>query len=105
MTKQLEKAVKDAMEEEKCIVGTKQVLGSLKNSKLVVFSTSVPKDTLKKIQNAAKNEKVTTLDYGGSSVALAKLCGLHFRVSSLSLTSLNNTNLESILKESKQDVE
>ncbi len=41
MSKLLEKALKTGIKENKCTVGTKQVLGSLKNSKIVVISESV----------------------------------------------------------------
>jgi len=33
---------------------------------------------------------------------LGKLCGLPFRVSTISLKSLNDTNIQSILKESEE---
>jgi len=101
MRKLLEKALRDAMKNKKRTLGAKQVLNSMKNSKLVVLSQSIPKDMEKKIHEHTKKEKVSTLDFEGSSVALGRLCGLQFRVSTISLTSLSDANIKSILKESE----
>lgn len=101
MGKLLEKALKDALAENKCILGIKQVLHSIKNAKLIVISKSVPQDSLKKIQDSTKDQKVTTLQFDGSSVALGRLCGLQFRVSAASLTSIPDSNIKAILKESE----
>ncbi len=103
MRKILEKALKDSMKEKKSILGSKEVLGSLKNSKLVVLSQSAPKKFADKIIDGAKKEKVSTLQFEGSSVALGRLCGLQFRVSTISLTSVSDANIKSIMKESETE--
>ena len=96
----LEKTIKDAMKDRKRSMGSKQVLGSMKNSKLIVISQSVPKTTVENIQESAKKQNVPTLNFEGSSVALGRLAGLQFRVSAISLTSVSDANIKSILKES-----
>ncbi len=101
MSKILEKALKDAIKEDKCILGSKQVLASLKDSKLVVVSNSVQQNTNEKIQSDANNAKVPTMQFIGSSVALGKLCGVQFRVSMISFNSLSDSNIKSILKEAE----
>jgi large subunit ribosomal protein L30e len=101
MGKLLEKALKDALAENKCVLGIKQVLHSIKNAKLIVVSKSVPQDSLKKLQDSTKDQKVTTLQFDGSSVALGRLCGLQFRVSAASLTSIPDSNIKAILKETE----
>jgi len=101
MKKLLEKVLKDAIKENKSTLGVKQVQSSMKNSKLIVISQSVPKDTVKTIQENAKKQKVSTIQFEGSSVALGRLCGLQFRVSTISLTSITDANIKSILKESE----
>ena len=102
MSKLLEKALKDAVKEKKCTLGTKEVLGSLKDSKLVVVSESAQKIS-EKIEESAKNEKVPTVQFKGSSVALGRLCGLQFRVSTISFTSITDANVQSILNENKNE--
>ena len=50
MAKLLEKALTDAIKEGRHVFGTKQVVSSMKNSKLVVISQSVPTETAKIIE-------------------------------------------------------
>ena len=99
MVKLLEKVIKDAVEDGKCSFGSKEAISSIKNSKLVVLSHSVPEKMLQKIQQAAKTSKVSTLNYNGSSVELGRLCGTQFRISVVSLMTLSDTNLKAIIKE------
>jgi large subunit ribosomal protein L30e len=101
MGKLLEKALKDALQESKCVLGVKQVLQSIKNAKLVIISKSVSAESLGKIQDSTKGQKVTTMQFNGSSVALGRVCGLQFRVSAASLTSIPDSNIKAILKESE----
>lgn len=103
MAKLLEKVIKDAMEDNKYSFGAKEVIGSLKSSKIIILSESVPQNILRKILETAKNSKVPTLNFKGSSVALGRLCGTQFRISAISLKNLSETNLKSILKEAEQE--
>ena len=99
MAKLLEKALTDAIKARKRVLGTKQILSSMNGSKLVVISQSVPTMIAKKIEESAQNNDVPLLHFHNTSVMLGKLCGLQFRVSAISLSSLSNTNLQAILKE------
>ena len=103
MVKLLEKTIKDAMEDNKCSLGSKAVVASMENSKLVILSDSVPQRMLLRIQETAKSAKVPTIKFKGSSVALGRLCGTQFRISALSLRTLSETNLKSVLKEVEQE--
>lgn len=103
MTKLLEKVIKEAMEDDKCSLGAKEVVTSMKTCKLVILSDSVPKNVLQKIHETAKSSKVPTMNFKGSSIALGRLCGTQFRISALSLKTLSDTNLKSILKEAEQE--
>jgi len=80
-------------------MGAKQVLNSVKNSKLIVLSQSVEKEMFEKIESDAKKEKIPFVNFQGTSVALGRLCGLQFRISTLSFTSITDTNIKSILKD------
>ena len=99
MAKQLEKALTDAIKTRKRSLGTKEIISSMKDSKLVVISQSVPTMSAKKIEENAKNNNVPCVHFNDTSIILGKLCGLQFRVSAISLSSLSNTNLQAILKE------
>ena len=99
----LEKILKDALKEDKITMGTKQVLNSMKNSKLIVLSQSVPKEMFAKIESDAKKEKIPLVNFQGTSVALGRLCGLQFRISTISFTSLSDANIKSILKDTEAE--
>ena len=99
MAKLLEKALTNAIKERKRTLGAKQIISSMKDSKLVVISQSVPTEISKKIEETAQTDNVPLLHFNDTSVILGKLCGLQFRVSAVSLNSLSNTNVQAILKE------
>ena len=99
MAKILEKALTDAIKARKRVLGTKQIISSMKDSKLVIISQSVSSMTAKKIEENAKTNSVPLVHFNDTSVTLGKLCGLQFRVSAISLNSLSNTNTQAILKE------
>ena len=82
-------------------MGTKQVLNSMQNSKLIVLSQSIKKETIEKIESDAKKEKIPLVNFHGTSVALGRLCGLQFRISTISFTSISDANIKSILKDTE----
>ena len=101
MQKLLEKTLKEALKENQCILGTKQVLNSISKSKLVVLSNSLQNETREKIESGAKKSKIPTLTFNDTSVNLGKLCGLQFRVSTLSLPQISDSDITSLKKESE----
>ena len=103
MSKILEKSLKDALKEDKLTMGSKQVLNSIKNSKLLVLSQSVKKEMFEKIESDAKKEKIPLVNFQGTSVALGRLCGLQFRISTISFTSITDADIKSILKDTEAE--
>ncbi len=103
MSKILEKILKDALKEDSITMGTKQVLNSMKNSKLIVLSQSIQKEMFVRIESDAKKEKIPLVNFQGTSVALGRLCGLQFRISTISFTSLSDANIKSILKDTQTE--
>ena len=99
MSKILEKSLRDARKEDQLTMGTKQVLTSLKNSKLIVLSQSIKKEMFEKIESDAKKEKIPLVNFQGTSVALGRLCGLQFRITTISFTSLDDASIKSIIKD------
>ncbi len=104
MSKILEKSLKDALKEKKLTLGTKQVLNSIKNSKLLVLSQSIKKEMFEKIESDAKKEKIPLVNFQGTSVALGRLCGLRFRISTISFTSITDANIKTILKDTEAEI-
>ena len=103
MSKILEKSLRDARKEDKLTMGAKQVLNSVKNSKLIILSQSIKKEMLEKIESDAKKEKIPLVNFQGTSVALGRLCGLQFRISTISFTSITDANIKSILKDTEAE--
>ena len=97
----LEKTLKDAVKENQCVLGTKEVLNSISKSKLIVLSRSIQTETRQKIESDAKKSKIPTLTFNDTSVNLGKLCGLQFRVSTLSLPQISESDITSLRKESE----
>ena len=95
--------MKDALKEDKLTMCTKQDLNSVKNSKLVVLSQSIEKEMFEKIESDAKKEKIPLVNFQGTSVALGRLCGLQFRISTISFTSITDANIKSILKDTEAE--
>ena len=104
MSKILEKSLRDARKEDQLTMGTKQVLNSLKNSKLIVLSQSIKKEMFEKIETDAKKEKIPLVNFQGTSVALGRLCGLQFRISTISFTAIDEAIIKSILKDEETNV-
>jgi len=103
MSKIFEKSLKDARKEDRLTMGSKQVLNSIKNSKLIVLSQSVKKEMFEKLESDAKKEKIPLVNFQGTSVALGRLCGLQFRISTISFTSIDDANIKSILKDTEAE--
>ena len=99
MAKQLEKALTDAKKTGKRVLGTKQITSTIKDSKLVIISKSVPVLSAKKIAESAQDNNVPLVHFNDTSVILGKLCGLPFRVSAISLSAVSSTNVQAIIKE------
>ena len=103
MSKILEKSLRDARKEDKLTMGAKQVLSSIKNSKLIVLSQSMKKEMVEQIESDAKKEKIPLVNFQGTSVALGRLCGLQFRISTISFTSIDDASIKSILKDTEAE--
>ena len=103
MSKILEKSLRDARKEDKLTMGAKQVLNSIKNFKLIVLSQSIKKEMFEQIESDAKKEKIPLVNFQGTSVALGRLCGLQFRISTISFTSIDDASIKSILKDTEAE--
>ena len=101
MSKLLAKTLKDAVRENRLVAGARQVMNGAGGSSLVVLSESNGSALLQRAAKSAEDAGVPTLKYGGTSVALGKLCGLQFRVSALSLKGVDDSVVQSILKENE----
>ncbi|MFN2434457.1 MAG: ribosomal L7Ae/L30e/S12e/Gadd45 family protein [Nitrososphaeraceae archaeon] len=97
--KNLEKTIKEAISSNKCKIGTREVMGSIKGSKLIVLSDSLVEMDRSKILEEAKAAQVPTLRYDGNSVQLGRLCNKAFRISAISLKIGKDNEIQELLNE------
>ena len=91
VSSELEKQLKVAAKTGKYLVGRKEVLASLKGSKLLVWSASanIPDELL----NQCKTLQIPALRYDGDPIALGKTCGIPFKVSVIAIRSAGDADL------------
>jgi large subunit ribosomal protein L30e len=98
----LEKVIKEAIASDKYKSGVREVLQSVKGSKLIILSNTVPSADRSKIEEQAKSANVALYDYPGTSVQLGKMCNKPFRINAIALKTGSADEITSILSETKE---
>ncbi len=90
----LERQLKLVTKTGKFIVGRKEVAGSLKGSKLLVWSASanLPMDLIEQ----CKTLQIPALRFDGNPIELGRTAGIPYKVSVLSVRSPGDADLESL---------
>jgi large subunit ribosomal protein L30e len=97
----LEKVIKDSVVADKYKSGVKEVLQSVKGSKLIIVSKSIDPDDRKKLEEQAKSTNVAIYEYSGNSVQLGKLCNKPFRITIIAIKSGTPEEISAIVSEKK----
>lgn len=97
--KALEKVIKDAVAADKYKSGIKEVLQSVKGTKLIIVSKSIDSADRAKLEEQAKTANVAVYEYPGTSVQLGKLCNKPFRITAIALKSGTAAEIEAIMSE------
>ena len=92
--------MKDAIKEKSVIIGSKRVLGSLDKVKLII-SSNTSNDVTEKISSEAEKLNVPIINYDGNSVALGRLSGFDYRISTISFTKINDSDIKSLMADIK----
>lgn len=95
--KALEKVIKDAVAADKYKSGVKEVLQSVKGSKLIIVSKSIGADDRAKLEEQAKTASIAVYEYPGTSVQLGKLCNKSFRITAIAIDSGTAAEIEAIM--------
>ena len=95
--KALEKVIKDAVAADKYKSGVKEVLQSVKESRLIIVSKSIDSDDRAKLEVQAKTANVAVYEYPGTSVQLGKLCNRPFRITAIAIKSGTETEIDAIM--------
>lgn|SRR5579884_3202456 len=96
----LEKVIRDAMTADKYQSGLKEVLQSVKGSKLIIVSNSVNPNEKSKLEVQAKSANVPVYEFSGNSVQLGKLCNKPFRITAIAIKSGTSEEIAGIMSES-----
>jgi large subunit ribosomal protein L30e len=95
---ELEKQLKLAKRTGSYVVGRREVSGSLKGTKLLVWSASanIPQSIL----DECRNLSVPAIKFGGNPVELGHACGIPFRVSVIALKTTGDADISNFTKSS-----
>ncbi|MEP0825017.1 MAG: ribosomal L7Ae/L30e/S12e/Gadd45 family protein [Nitrososphaera sp.] len=97
--KALEKVIKEAIASDKYKSGVREVLHSVKGSKLIIVSKSIDSADRVKLEEQAKASNVAVYEYSGTSVQLGKLCNKPYRITAIAIKSGTAAEIEAIISE------
>lgn len=95
----LEKVIKDAVTADRYQSGFKEVLQSIKGSKLIILSKSVNSTQRSKLEVQAKAASIPIYEFSGNSVQLGKLCNKPFRITTVAIKSGTAEEIAAIMSE------
>ena len=95
---QLANILKDAMKGGKYVIGARESAASMKGSKAVLFTRSVPAGLASRLKEEAKKHEVPLVELPMSSAELARLVGRPYRVSAMALRSLGEADLKQLMR-------
>jgi large subunit ribosomal protein L30e len=85
--KVIEKALRDAANNNSVKCGTKEVMKSIKGSNLIVISKSIDNKARQYLEEHAVSMGIKIYQFEGNSMQLGKYCGKPFRTSVVSIKS------------------
>ena len=85
--KMIEKALRDAANNNAVKCGTKEVMKSIKGSETIVISRSISNEARQHLEQQAASMGIKIYGYEGNSMQLGKICGKPFRTSVVSVKS------------------
>jgi len=94
----LSKVLKDAMKGGKTTVGAKECLASMKGSKAILLTRSVPTVLGAKLRKEAKHHGVPVVELPHSSTELARMIGRPYRVSTVALRSVSEADISQLMR-------
>jgi large subunit ribosomal protein L30e len=95
--KKLKKMLKDAVTDKKMRTGTKEVLQYIKGTNLILYSNTLPAQTLDKIKKISESSNIPIYRHPGNSISLGRLCSLSYGTSMVSLKNVPEEDVNSIL--------
>jgi large subunit ribosomal protein L30e len=94
----LENVFKKVVKTGKYVTGLKEVVQSLKGSKIVIYSKTLCEKDVTRLVEGCRILSIPVLPYDGSTVELGKICGKPFRISTIAVKSPGEADLSPILE-------
>jgi len=94
--KDLEKVLRTVIKKGKFIIGAKEVSRSIKGSKVIIYSSSLPKDWISEVVNTCKSLSIPFIEFKGTPEDLGRICGRPFPVSAISIKSPGEGDISSL---------
>ncbi|MCP8315204.1 MAG: 50S ribosomal protein L30e [archaeon] len=95
--KNLEKILRTVIKTGKFIIGAKEVSRSIKGSKIMIYSSSLPKNWISEVVNTCKSLSIPFIEFKGTSVELGRICGRPFPVSAIAIKSPGEGDISSLI--------
>ncbi len=99
MAKRIEKLTRESISSNKYKAGIREVITSVKGSKLIIISESVGQKMRKELEDRAASLNVPLYHFKGSSLQLARMCGVPYKISAISLKTGNVEDVNIILQD------
>lgn len=94
--KQLHKIMRSIIKNGKYDLGLKESTKSLKNVKMLIYSSDIEKSVISNIEDSCKQLSIPVIAFPESSMALGRVCGKPFKVSVISVRSTGDTDISSL---------
>ena len=92
----LGRVLKEAMKSGKYTLGTKEVMGEVKSSKLVIAASSITPTVGNRLRLETEKSKVPLLVLDRNSAQLGRLLGRPYKVSAVALRSVSDSDLRAL---------
>lgn len=102
MVNKLEKLAREAISLNKYRAGSREVIKSVKGSKLVIISDSMVGGLRNVLERDANALNIPVYHFRGTSLQLARLCGAPYRISAISLKTGNVEDINNIVQETEK---
>ncbi len=90
------KILKEAMKSGKYVLGAKEVAASVKGSKAIICTNSVPASLEAKIRSEAQKNEIPVISVSATSAEFARMIGRPYKVSTIALRSLAESELKQL---------
>ena len=97
-SKLLQSVLQSAVVGGKYVLGAKEVIDSVKSSRLVVIASNAPPQILKDVWKACNASAVPVLTFNGSSLELGRICKKPYRVVAVGVKSPGSVDITPLLK-------